>query len=249
MGELIITEKENIVAIADAVRNVTNSNESLSLDEITENINLMIGFIPSPSTAEVGQILKVTEIDENGRPTSWETAAVDDKWEKIIEYTVPENVNYAYFTKDMDGNDFELKKALVYVKLVAIQKGDGSYLSAQYNPGVYIDTNRENNGSSHYNPMLRINKPWASEGAYSYGVLYAATLEGAGSIWLEGYSADKGDANGGNKSLVKQPAGVHGLMFPTSEGGTISFKALDVGNSQSIHLGAGSQIIMYGVRK
>jgi hypothetical protein len=48
MSELIIVEKEKIDNIATAVRKVTESNESLSLEEISENINLMTGFIPKP---------------------------------------------------------------------------------------------------------------------------------------------------------------------------------------------------------
>jgi hypothetical protein len=43
MKEYVLTEKENIVAIADAIRNKIGSTEELSLGEFVENINGITG--------------------------------------------------------------------------------------------------------------------------------------------------------------------------------------------------------------
>lgn len=44
MSDLIVTERSNIVAIADAVRNKTGGSEEMTMSEIVENIlNIVIG--------------------------------------------------------------------------------------------------------------------------------------------------------------------------------------------------------------
>ena len=80
------------------------------------------------SGAEVGQILKVKEVDENGVPTAWETAEMPtgggDEWELIVDYTVPEGVQVdtLEFTKDLNGNDFDLKKCIFYTVITATEE-------------------------------------------------------------------------------------------------------------------------------
>ena len=77
------------------------------------------------SGAKVGQILKVKEVDENGVPTAWETAEMpvggNEEWELIVDYTVPEGVQVdaLEFTKDLNGNDFDLKKVAIFAYITA----------------------------------------------------------------------------------------------------------------------------------
>lgn len=71
-------------------------------------------YIPVPETAEVGQTIVVTAVDENGVPTAWEAAdmaAGGDEWELLNTITVSddETANVT-FTEDSDGNPLALKK-------------------------------------------------------------------------------------------------------------------------------------------
>lgn len=65
--------------------------------------------------AEVGQTIVVKAVDENGRPTEWEATvpATGDKWELIADQTTPVDVAVFAITTDLNGEAFELKKALV----------------------------------------------------------------------------------------------------------------------------------------
>lgn len=59
-------------------------------DYLTENPPEvgMDGYIPAPSTAEVGQTIVVTAVDENGAPTKWEAVDLPSgEWELIGEVT------------------------------------------------------------------------------------------------------------------------------------------------------------------
>ena len=81
------------------------------------------------SGAVPGQFLKVAEVDENGVPTAWETAEMPaDEWELIVDYTVPEGVQVdtLEFTKDLNGNDFDLKKCIFYTVITATEEGSNS---------------------------------------------------------------------------------------------------------------------------
>ena len=53
MKEYILTEKENIVAIADAIRNKTGSAEKLALGEFVENINGITSGSNSSNTVTI----------------------------------------------------------------------------------------------------------------------------------------------------------------------------------------------------
>lgn len=74
-----------------------------------------VGAIPVPSTATVGQTIKVSAIDATGKPTAWE--AVDfpeggggDEWRLIKRITLEENITrIPNFSVDDDGNAFDLK--------------------------------------------------------------------------------------------------------------------------------------------
>ena len=74
------------------------------------------------SGASVGQIAKIAAVDDSGKPTAWE--AVDmpsgggEMWELINEITIPdgaEETNALVINDDLNGNPFELKKALLFV--------------------------------------------------------------------------------------------------------------------------------------
>lgn len=58
-----------------------------------EQISLLNGKIDSPQTAEVGQVLSVKAVDENGKPTEWATIGELYNFEKIYELTLEESVS------------------------------------------------------------------------------------------------------------------------------------------------------------
>lgn len=103
----------------------------------------------SVTGASVGQIAKITAVDENGTPTAWE--AVDmpsggggggETWELINEITIPddaEETNALVINEDLNGNPFELKKALLFVYMPKYTGGSTipTYAFSSLN-GIYI---------------------------------------------------------------------------------------------------------------
>lgn len=90
--DAITTSKINV---SDIIDNLTTnvSNKPLSaaqgialkalIDAIvvptkTSDLQNDSNFIQSPDTAEVGQVLEVEAVDENGKPTSWKTVTLED---------------------------------------------------------------------------------------------------------------------------------------------------------------------------
>jgi hypothetical protein len=74
--------------------------------------------IPAPDTATVGQTIVVKEVDENGKPVSWECADMasgGDEWELINDITLTEPVPTIYVSTDKKGESFKLKKIELYV--------------------------------------------------------------------------------------------------------------------------------------
>lgn len=79
-------------------------------------------YIPVPAFAEVGQTIRVSAVDETGKPTKWE--AVDmavggscscPEWEIINEVTTTEEVTSVMFSTDLHGNTFDLSEGIVSI--------------------------------------------------------------------------------------------------------------------------------------
>lgn len=78
-----------------------------------------IPWVPQPTTAAVGQIVKVKAVDSEGRITEVEAADIPsgggaETWEIIREITIPEGAEETSaltIDKDDDGQPFALKKA------------------------------------------------------------------------------------------------------------------------------------------
>lgn len=72
--------------------------------------------ITAPGDAEVGQFLRVLEVDDNGKPTQWETVSLAHstaEWKFAGRYTVEENVNPFVVTKDADGNPLKFRELFI----------------------------------------------------------------------------------------------------------------------------------------
>lgn len=76
----------------------------------------LAGKITAPTTAAVGQIIKVKSVDDAGKPTEWEVADLPsgDKWELITSGTVAEDASLTV-NKDSNGKAFELKSCQVVI--------------------------------------------------------------------------------------------------------------------------------------
>lgn len=97
----------------------TGSKEEFAQKLVEDNI-------PTPSTAQVGQTIVVKEVDESGKPVSWECVDVasgagttgGDKWELIANHSVEEVVDSVVsFSTDMNGDPFSLTKMKVFMTL------------------------------------------------------------------------------------------------------------------------------------
>lgn len=81
------TEKEQWNKAEENVQSDWNETDSTSDSYIknkpiipskTSDLQNDSNFISSPMTAEVGQVLEVEAVDENGKPTAWKTVTLDD---------------------------------------------------------------------------------------------------------------------------------------------------------------------------
>lgn len=73
----------------------------------------LVNAIPAPEAAKVGQVLSVASIDENGKPESWETINISQKWRYIGRTETTEDVMSMTITVDTEGNPFRLSKVII----------------------------------------------------------------------------------------------------------------------------------------
>lgn len=68
--------------------------EPKQLDEayIPDTVARTADVIPLPATASVGQTIRVSAVDENGKPTAWEAVDFEEDWELISEVTIEEEI-------------------------------------------------------------------------------------------------------------------------------------------------------------
>lgn len=102
----------------------TDSNVNVWIDTDEEVSTEDSDFIPVPTTAEVGQTIVVKAVDENGKPTEWETADLPSggggaEWKKIASVSVVPNDGVAKYILDKDENDnsFSFEEVMIAVKL------------------------------------------------------------------------------------------------------------------------------------
>lgn len=118
------TKKFRITVDDDYNVSATNTSDSVSKAlATTEYVDNSVSNPLNITSAAVGQIAKITAVDDTGKPTAWE--AVDmplggggETWELINEITIPDNAeetNALVINEDLNGNPFELKKALLFV--------------------------------------------------------------------------------------------------------------------------------------
>ncbi len=103
----------------------------LAMAESLPNDNASGDYIPVPATAEVGQTIRVSAVDDSGKPTAWEAVDFpegggdwDCEWEYEHTVEVTPDTSATGFTIDLfdDGTELQLEKGIICVVL----KHDGS---------------------------------------------------------------------------------------------------------------------------
>lgn len=105
----------------------------------------LAGKITAPTTAAVGQIIKVKSVDGTGKPTEWEAVDLPSgggggTYRLVSDTTLSEAVETITISQDKDGNAFELTDCLVWIfaavteasQLVVIPNGywtNGTYFT------------------------------------------------------------------------------------------------------------------------
>jgi hypothetical protein len=204
--------------------------------------------VVAPDTAEVGQTIVVEEVAENGLPTKWK--AVDlpaggsggDKWETVIDYTVPEDCTQAFLKTDLNGNPFKLKEAIVTFLLLPVPDVtaaaavrytvDGSITNTVYNVEHY----------AHGAPTT----PTAAGKCTVFKIHVLDTPFGVHLI----EAAQAKDANYSEKS----PLGVRPVdVYDPFNSSTLMQRVTEISGAGvggiGAAIGAGSRIIMVGVRE
>lgn len=87
--------------------------------------------ITAPTSAEVGQIIKVKSVDDAGKPTEWEAADLPsgggETWELIRTITTTETVSQLTISQDESGKPFTLSKFVLGSKInITGLVGDGT---------------------------------------------------------------------------------------------------------------------------
>lgn len=81
--------------------------------------------------ATVGQIAKISAVDENGKPTKWEPMDMPsgggETWEEIRTLEISEDIVKTTISTDNDGAPFSLKKIYIEIKVVPPTNTDITY--------------------------------------------------------------------------------------------------------------------------
>ena len=123
MAEYLV-QGESITAVADAIREKGGTTAPLSfpagMAKAVRNIQSGTDISLGITAATVGQTVIVKAVDTEGKPTEWEAVEMpsgDDSggWFLIGTYIVPEvddGANKISFTKDANGNDFQVREVM-----------------------------------------------------------------------------------------------------------------------------------------
>lgn len=207
-----------------------------------------VEYIAPPTIAEVGQILSVKSVDENGKPIEWEVVNMpsssggSEKWEKITDTTVEADCSEVRITTDMDGNEFNLKKIIILYKAAPVTEEDSEEAR-----GVKIVVDKDNPS------------PWER-----YSVIFGTPKKTESASWRDVVLEKVDDfvyaksyrVSYNNGSMPNALGYVTGLYAnwppPHSTGRFESYDhKIDSIRLRSVWktIGAGTQIIAYGVRE
>lgn len=187
--------------------------------------------------ATVGQIAKITAVDDTGKPTAWEPVDMpsgggnEREWVKIGELTTAEDTTkpmYIEFTKDVNGDLLSLKGVLVIGR--ALFSDTKTHMCAL----ICNDTLGSNANYLMYAPVLRNGQPFT---------IYSEFLrvDGVNSVAFIAFNSGNVKQNGGcgNTLNTWSPSAVSNMQFPMRG---IKLSIFDSG------LLAGSKFEFWGVK-
>ncbi len=207
---------------------------------LADSVKVKAKNVVSDITAAVGQTIVVKSVDENGKPTEWEAVNAGEKWETIAEFTVEESVSTIEIDKDLNGENFRLRKAVVVIENVLNGKegcennnlGIRVFIRSKPFDGTYEQMNkgfiRRDVNNSYGNPFI--------EGSSAKGKHFIAAIEVNDAYW----------------SVIKKIAGsdtAESIYAPNQIGSRIGGISLQTGNSSTNAYGVGTNIRIMGVRE
>lgn len=110
-----------------------------------------VGAIPTPNTAEVGQTICVSAVDENGVPTAWETAP-SGKWRYLGRIENTEDVQSMEMTIDSNGNALKLSKVIMQGFVAPNNSDVDGYIKPKINGALWpahAGSGCKNDGNNH----------------------------------------------------------------------------------------------------
>ena len=177
--------------------------------------------------ATVGQIAKITAVDDSGKPTAWE--AVDmpgdgDVWELIYYGEITEDIGGVIVNKDSNGNDFSLKEYKLIIKTVA----------ATENPNSGFSWYWHNDDSGTKGPFYTISGAHGGETLVFTGKL-------CGSCWYCQYISDNGSSAA---QIMRNELCQDGGSGPSA----VPVYKLTLSANAGNTCGTGSKVALFGVR-
>ena len=118
--------------------------------------------------ATVGQIAKITAVDDSGKPTAWEAADLSSGWEVINEVTTTEDLSALVISTDKDGNAFDLDEIRVFLRAKNVNSGSFFF---------YINSstfNTQLDSAANWSVALRYRKGTGAffTTSYQYGIAF-----------------------------------------------------------------------------
>lgn len=122
--EAITTSK---VSVADIVNNLTtnvankplSASQGVALKELIDAISIPSDYIQAPVAAEVGQTIVVKSVDENGKPTEWETVDFQEQIQSDWEQNDDSSKDY------IKNRPFYINKMLQDERGLTLTNGEG----------------------------------------------------------------------------------------------------------------------------
>ena len=189
------------------------------------------------TSAAVGQTIKVKAVDTDGKPTAWEAAESGEKWEKIAEIIIPDDVeesNALTIDKDINGQPFSLLKARLCGKFP-------KYTGGSTIPNVMFAML---NGKTTGNPSPAVyTSLWPKvETARLVGVVYEVDVSGVQVI--ESVLRSAGGGWGENMGMYGSSASTYVKYFTDS----LWAKPITSIGGTGMLIYPGCKFVLYGVR-
>lgn len=136
-GRVLVVGEDGVVVPREAKGNVeldTTLTQSGKAADAKAVRDALAEKIPAPATASVGQTIKVSAVDENGKPTAWEAADPEEVWELLADVTLEEEVKR--YEHSFDSPQRKLKVIVDSLAASENTSHSGFYLSFNTDPAT-----------------------------------------------------------------------------------------------------------------